>query len=66
MKQNFKKIWQIPLLLSVLILFGLLAALLGTGVWYWLSWLAMIIPLIVICRKIWKPKSPTKINTMNY
>ncbi len=66
MKQNFKKIWRIPLLLSVLILFGLLAALLGTGIWYWLSWLAMIIPLIVICRKIWKSKGATKINTMNY
>ena len=54
------------MLLSVLILFGLLAALLGTGIWYWLSWLAMIIPLIVICRKIWKSKAATKINTMNY
>jgi len=52
MKQNFKKVWRIPVLLSALILFGLLAALLGTGVWYWLSWMAMLIPLVIVCFKI--------------
>jgi len=60
MKQNFKKIWRIPVLLSALILFGLLAALLGTGFWYWLSWAAMLAPLLAICRKIWRPNSLIK------
>jgi hypothetical protein len=53
MKASFKKVWAIPLLLSVITLFGLLAALLGTGYWYGLSWIAMIVPLLVIIWKIW-------------
>ncbi len=64
MKQNFKKIWRIPVLLSALILFGLLAALLGTGFWYWLSWAAMLVPLFVICLKVWKPNSRVKENVI--
>lgn len=31
MKPTFNKVWGIPVLLAVTILFGLLAALLGTG-----------------------------------
>lgn len=57
--QSFKKIWGAPLLLALVTLFGLLAALLGTGIWYGLSWLAMIIPLFIICLKIWWQKSPS-------
>jgi nitrate/nitrite transporter NarK len=64
MKQNFKKIWRIPVLLSALILFGLLAALLGTGIWYWLAWVAMAIPLFVICLKVWKPNNRVKENVI--
>jgi len=64
MKQNFKKIWRIPVLLSALILFGLLAALLGTGIWYWLAWAAMLVPLFVICLKVWKPNSHVKENVI--
>jgi type IV secretory pathway TrbD component len=60
MKSNFKKIWFMPLLLSMLILFGLLAALLGIGLWYWLAWAAMIIPLVIICAKVWKPAATAK------
>lgn len=47
MKNNFLRIWQIPILLGILTMFGLLAALLGSGVWNWLSWLALAIPLWV-------------------
>jgi hypothetical protein len=53
--ENLKKVWSIPLLLAVITLFGLLAALFGTGVWYGLSWVAMTFPLLVICRKVWQP-----------
>lgn len=49
---NFKKVWGKPLLLGLSIIFGLLAALLGSGAWYWLSWAAMLIPLLVIIRKV--------------
>ena len=45
---NSKKIWQTPMLLTILTLFGLLAALLGEGIWHLLSWIAMLIPLVVV------------------
>ncbi|MFT3815620.1 MAG: hypothetical protein QM740_20025 [Acidovorax sp.] len=35
---SFKRVWAMPLLLAALTLFGLLAALLGTGVWHGLAW----------------------------
>ena len=37
--------WRIPLALAVLSVFGLLAALLGTGSWRWAAWLALAIPV---------------------
>lgn len=50
---QFKKVWAMPLLLAVLTLFGLLAALLGVGYWYFIAWIAISIPLLVIVQKIW-------------
>ena len=49
---SFNKVWRIPLLLGLVTLFGLLAALLGTGLWYDFAWLAMALPLVIIVRKI--------------
>lgn len=46
-----------PLLLAITTFFGLLAALLGTGVWYILSWITLSIPLGIIFWKIWRPKA---------
>lgn len=39
-----------PIVLGVLSAFGLLAALLGTGIWHWSSWIALTIPNLVIIR----------------
>ncbi len=44
---SFRFVWGAPLLLAALTIFGLLAALLGTGIWHWLSWLALAIPIVV-------------------
>jgi hypothetical protein len=56
-----KKVWGAPLLLALITIFGLLAALLGTGIWYILSWIALIIPLAIIVRKVWgKPATQSK------
>lgn len=41
------RIWGMPLLLGALTGFGLLAALLGSGVWHGLSWLALLAPVAV-------------------
>ncbi|MDR5813488.1 hypothetical protein QCE62_07790 [Caballeronia sp. LZ033] len=45
-----RKIWTIPLLLAALTLFGLLSALLGTGVWHALAWLALAVPVAVVLK----------------
>lgn len=51
-----KKVWGIPLILAAITLFGLLAALLGTGIWYILSWIALIVPIVIV---VWKWGNPT-------
>jgi hypothetical protein len=47
-KQLFKQIWHMPFYLGIITLFGLLSALLGTGIWYPVAWAAMVLPLAVI------------------
>jgi len=52
-KSQFRKVWGAPLLLAVLTAFGLLSALLGTGIWHWASWLTLAVPVVVMawyCR----------------
>jgi len=48
MNKRFIDIWGWPIMLALLTTLGLLAALLGTGVWHWLSWASMAFPLLVI------------------
>lgn len=48
MNKSFWQIWLAPLLLAVLTVFGLLSALLGVGVWHWLAWSALALPLVVV------------------
>lgn len=48
--RGFMFVWGAPILLGVLSVFGLLAALLGTGGWHWASWTALAILLVVIAR----------------
>jgi hypothetical protein len=48
--RGFMFVWGAPIVLGVLSVFGLLAALLGTGGWHWASWTALAILLVVIVR----------------
>ncbi|ALM83800.1 hypothetical protein [Bordetella sp. N] len=52
---NFWFVWRVPILLGLLTVFGLLAALLGTGAWHWASWLAMTLPLGVVALCLIRP-----------
>ncbi|MDR0262862.1 MAG: hypothetical protein LBJ04_06515 [Sphingobacterium sp.] len=54
MKNNFLKLWGMPMLLAVLSLFGLIAALLGDGLWDYLGWLALSVPLFLVIRHYYK------------
>ncbi len=48
---TFWRQWRWPIMIAVLTAFGLLSALLGEGgVWWWLSWAALSVPLVVIAR----------------
>jgi hypothetical protein len=48
MNKRFINIWAWPIVLALLTAFGLLAALLGSGIWHCLAWAAMAIPLLMI------------------
>jgi hypothetical protein len=48
--RGFMFVWGAPIVLGALSVFGLMAALLGTGGWHWASWVAQAILLVVIVR----------------
>lgn len=54
MKKSFQKLWGMPILLALLSLFGLIAALLGEGVWDWLGWFALSVPLFLVIKYYYK------------
>ena len=54
-RSRFLFIWGAPIVLGLLSLFGLLAALLGTGIWHWGSWLSLSVLLVVIAKYWWFP-----------
>ena len=58
--KSFWQIWGAPVVLGALTIFGLLAVLLGLGVWHWLSWLSLTLPLAVIARHLWCVRMRTK------
>lgn len=52
-------IWKWPILIGVLTVFGLLSALLGQfGLWVWLAWIALSVPLFVILLSIKGTSAP--------
>ncbi|HEY8957016.1 hypothetical protein [Chitinophaga sp.] len=56
MKNNpFTSLWGKPLLIALLSLAGLIAALVGDGVWDIFSWVALALPLIIIIRRYYFP-----------
>ncbi|OZI56467.1 hypothetical protein [Bordetella genomosp. 4] len=57
-RSRFLFVWGAPIVLGLLSVFGLLAALLGTGLWHWASWLSLAILLVVIVKYWWFPAKP--------
>ena len=54
-------VWGVPILLGILSVFGLLAALLGTGGWHWASWTTLTVLIIVIVRYwFFPPRQPAQ------
>jgi hypothetical protein len=50
MRSTFLHIWKFPFFLALLTGAGLLSALLGTGLWHFLSWFALTVPVAVALR----------------
>lgn len=46
-------VWRVPLALAAMTLFGLLAALLGTGIWRAAAWLTLAVPVMVVVWCVW-------------
>lgn len=46
--KSFWQVWAIPTTLCICTIFGLLAALLGLGIWHWASWIALGLPIVVV------------------
>ena len=51
------QIFLIPAIIAVVVASGLLSALLGDGVWDALSWLALLLPVLMIAY-YWLRRSP--------
>lgn len=45
---TLRRVWAVPALLATLNLYGLLMALLGSGIWRELAWIALALPVLVI------------------
>jgi uncharacterized protein involved in cysteine biosynthesis len=43
-----RRVFGIPLLLAAAVIFGLVAALLGQGLWHVVSWIMLSIPIAVV------------------
>lgn len=54
MNKTFLKLWGMPILLALLSIFGLIAALLGDGIWDILGWLSLSLPLFLIIKNYLK------------
>ncbi len=55
-RRPFWRVWVVPLVLAGLTVFGLLAALLGTGIWHDLAWIALMLPIMVAARFALRPR----------
>lgn len=47
-------VWRAPLLLAGLSFVGLASAILGDGVWDWLCWAGLVVPLAVCAERLWR------------
>lgn len=54
MRGGMSGVWRIPAALAGLSVVGLAAAILGDGIWDWLCWATLSVPLAVCAVKLWR------------
>jgi len=52
------QIFAVPLLIGVMSIVGLVAALVGDGIWDGLSWLMLVTPIVIYVACIYIPRRP--------
>lgn len=51
-RSSLPAVWGWPLSLAIVTLLGLVSALIGgAGIWLWLSWMSLALPLLVIATR---------------
>jgi len=56
-RRSVAQIFSVPVIIALVISFGLISALLGDGIWDATSWIALAFPFIVIGFFLFKPES---------
>jgi hypothetical protein len=51
-------VWRIPAILAALSLLGLASAIVGDGLWHWVCWIGLSVPLLVCTVKLWRQWPP--------
>lgn len=46
-------VWTMPVALAVLSFVGLASAIFGDGIWHWVCWAGLAVPLAVCTLKLW-------------
>jgi len=44
------KLWAMPALMAIITITGLVSAILGTGIWHYISWISLSYPLYIMIK----------------
>jgi len=44
---SFRQIWGFPIGIGIMTTIGLVSSLVGTGIWHWISWIALALPIVI-------------------
>ena len=47
-------VWRIPAALAALSFVGIASAIVGDGLWHWVCWVGLSVPLLVCTVRLWR------------
>lgn len=45
--RSFRQIWGFPISIGIMTIIGLISSLVGKGIWLWVSWIALTLPIVI-------------------
>lgn len=45
--RSFRQNWGFPIGIGIMTTIGLVSSLVGTGIWHWISWIALALPIVI-------------------